>query len=58
MNKAICNRTDERFTKGKEYNCTETFAKYETAMIGVYDNQGDIIEVDLNDKDFKFIIGA
>jgi hypothetical protein len=27
-------------------------------MIGVYDNQGDIIEVDLNDKDFKFIIGA
>lgn len=55
MNKAICWKTDEHFTKGKEYSCSKAYAKYETAMVSVTDNNGNAIEVDINDTDFDFI---
>ena len=28
-NKAICRKTDEHFTEGKEYECTAAYARYE-----------------------------
>ena len=28
---------------------------YETAMVGVTDDNGEIIEVDINDSDFDFV---
>ncbi len=56
MNKAISWKKNEHFSgKGKEYNCTNAFAKYETAMVGVTNDDGNIIEVDINDKDFDFV---
>ena len=29
--------------------------KYETAMVGVTDDNGEVIEVDINDNDFDFV---
>lgn len=55
MNKAICWKDDEHFTKGKEYNCTDVYVKFETAMVDVVDNSGELIAVDINDKDFNFV---
>lgn len=55
MNKAICWKTDEHFTKGNEYRCLNAYAKFETAMVDVIDNNGIPIAVDINDSDFVFI---
>lgn len=56
MNKATSWKKDEHFSgKGKEYSCTDAYAKYETAMVGVTDNNGEIVEVDINDNDFDFV---
>lgn len=56
MNKAISWKNDEHFSgEGKEYSCTDAYAKYETAMVGVTDDNGEVIEVDINDNDFDFI---
>lgn len=56
MNKAISWKKDEHFSGGgKEYSCTDAFAKYESAMDGVTDDNGEVIEVDINDSDFDFI---
>ena len=56
MNKAISWKKDEHFSgEGKEYSCTDAYAKYETAMVGVTDDNGEVIEVDINDNDFDFI---
>ena len=56
MNKAISWKKDEHFSgKGKEYSCTNAYAKYETAMVGVTDDNGEIIEVYINDNDFDFV---
>ena len=37
-NKAICRKTDEHFTEGKEYECTSAYAKYESAVVDILDN--------------------
>lgn len=56
MNKAISWKKDEHFSgEGKEYLCTDAYAKFETAMVGVTDDNGEAVEVDINDKDFDFI---
>ncbi len=56
MNKAISWKKDEHFSgKGKYYNCTDAYVKYETAMVGVTDDNGEVIEVDINDNDFDFV---
>ena len=54
-NKAICRKTDEHFTKGKEYECTSSYAKYESAVVDIIDNNEEFVTVEINDKDFQFI---
>ena len=56
MNKAISLKKDEHFSgEGKEYSCADAYVKYETAMVGVTDDNGEVIEVDINDNDFDFV---
>ena len=58
MNKAICwkNENDKHFTgNGTEYQCSKAYAKFETAMVDVIDNNGESVAVDINDTDFVFI---
>lgn len=56
MNKAVSWKKDKHFSgEGKEYICTDAYAKYETAMVGVIDDNGKVIEVDINDNDFDFV---
>ena len=55
-NKDICRKTDEHFTKGKEYECTKVYVRYETPMVDIMDDNGELIQVDINDKDFQFIL--
>lgn len=55
MNKAISWKTDEHFSEGNEYLCSDAYARYETAMVSMTDDNGEIIEVDINDKDFDFV---
>ena len=56
MNKAISWKKDEHFSgEGKEYSCTNAYVKYESAMVGVTDDNGEVVEVDMNDSDFDFI---
>lgn len=58
MNKAICwkKENDEHFTgSGTEYQCGNAYAKFESAMVDVIDNNGIPIAVDINDSDFVFI---
>ena len=54
-NKAICRKTDEHFTKGKEYECTCAYTKFESAVVDVLDDHNELITVEINDKDFQFI---
>nr|WP_024835458.1 hypothetical protein [Clostridium sp. 12(A)] len=55
MNKAISWRSDKHFTGcGAEYQCTNAYVRYETPMLDVVDNSGELIAVDINDKDFIF----
>ena len=54
-NKAICRKTDEHFTKGNEYECTSAYAKYESAVVDIIDNNEEFVTVEINDKDFQFI---
>lgn len=54
-NKAICRKTDEHFTKGKEYECTAAYVKYESAVVDILDNNKELISVEINDADFQFI---
>ena len=53
--KAICRKTDEHFTKGKEYECTSGCAKYERKAVDIIDNNEEFVTVEINDKDFQFI---
>lgn len=55
MNKVICYKTNDHFTKGKEYNCTDAYAKFENVMVDVVDDQGNITSLDINNLDFDFI---
>lgn len=58
MNKAICWKkvSDKHFTgNGTEYQCGNAYAKFETAMVDVIDNNGEPVAVDINDSDFVFI---
>lgn len=55
MNKAISRNKDEHFSgEGKEYICTDAYAKYETAMVGITDDNGEVIEVDINPESVSF----
>ena len=54
-NKAICRKTDEHFTEGKEYECTAAYARYESAVVDILDNNKELITVEINDADFQFI---
>ncbi len=54
-NKAICRKTDKHFTKGKEYQCTEAYLRYESAVVDVFDDKNELVTVEINDKDFQFI---
>lgn len=51
-NKAICRKTDDHFTEGKEYKCTLAYAKYESAVVDILDNNKELITVEINDRDF------
>lgn len=55
MNKAICRKSDEYFTKGKIYNCSKAYAKFETAVVEAVGDNGESATVDINDPDFEFI---
>lgn len=60
MNKAIClkKENDTHFTgSGTEYQCGNAYAKFESAVVDVIDNNGDPVVVDINDSDFIFIFG-
>ena len=37
-NKAICRKTDEHFTEGKEYECTAAYSRYESAVVDILDD--------------------
>lgn len=54
-NKAICRKTDEHFTKEKEYECTNAYAKFENAVVDILDNNKELVTVEINDRDFQFI---
>ena len=54
-NKAICRKTDEHFTEGKEYECTSAYAKCASAVVDILDNNKEFVTVEINDKDFQFI---
>lgn len=54
-NKAICRKTDEHFTKGKEYKCTPAYVRYESAVVNILDNNKELVTVEINDKDFQFV---
>lgn len=51
-NRVIVWKTDEHFTAYKTYECSNTYQN----MIDVMDNHGEMIKVDLDDKDFTFIL--
>ena len=51
-NKAISWKSDEHFTKCKLYDCSNVYNN----MIDIMDNEGKMIKVDLEDKDFTFIL--
>lgn len=54
-NKAICRKTDEHFTEGKEYECTSAYVRYGSAVVYILDNNKELITVEINDEDFQFI---
>ena len=54
-NRAICRKSDEHFSKGKEYECTGAYAKYESAVVDVLDDNKEFITIEINDKNFQFI---
>ena len=54
-NKAICRKTDEHFTEGKEYECTAAYSRYESAVVDILDNNKELITCEINDKDFQFV---
>lgn len=54
MNKAICKKTDEHFTKGKIYTCSAAYVRYEAAVVDVKDDHENSITVQVNDEDFEF----
>ena len=49
-NKAICRKNDEHFTKGKEYECTGAYSRYESAVVDILDDNKELITVEINDK--------
>ena len=52
-NKAICRKTDDHFTEGKEYECTSAYAKYESAVVDILDNNKELVTVGLYVRDFQ-----
>ena len=56
MNKAISWKKDEHFSgNGKEYECSNAYAKFESAVVSITGDKGEVVEVDINDKDFDFV---
>lgn len=51
-NRAISWKTDENFTAYETYECSNTYQN----MIDIMDDNGEIIKVELEDKDFTFIL--
>lgn len=51
-NRVIVWKTDKHFTAYKTYECSNVYQN----MIDVLDNHGEMIKVDLEDKDFTFIL--
>ena len=48
--------TTNTFTgNGTEYKCGNAYAKFESAVVDVVDNNGEPVVVDINDPDFIFI---
>lgn len=54
-NKAICRETDDHFTEGNEYECTQVYAKYESTVVNILDNNKELVTVEINNKNFQFI---
>lgn len=56
MNKAISWKKDERFSgDGKEYVCSAAYARNGDAVVNLTDDNGEVVEVAINDTDFDFI---
>ena len=51
-NKAIAWKTDDHFTAYKTYECSNTYQN----AIDIMDDNGEMISVELEDKDFTFIL--
>lgn len=54
MNKIISYISDEHFTKGKEYKCTDAYVQCENAMVKVADDHNNIVSIEINNSDFDF----
>lgn len=55
MNKAISYISNEHFTKGKEYMCTDAFVQCESAMVKVADDHNNIVSIEISNPNFDFI---
>ncbi|WP_373261896.1 hypothetical protein [Hungatella hathewayi] len=51
-NQAIAWKSDAHFTEGKRYECTNTYNN----MIDILDDHGKSVAIDLEDRDFTFIL--
>ena len=51
-NKAIAWKTDDHFTAYKTYECSNTYQN----AIDIMDDHGEMIKVELEDKDFTLIL--
>lgn len=59
MNKVLAWKTNEYFTEGKEYECTNAFGRFSTdAAVEVVCDNGNMIMVDINDSDFTFMFNV
>lgn len=54
-NRAICRKTDEHFTEGKEYEYTAAYTRCESAVVQILDDKNELVTVEINDKEFQFI---
>lgn len=52
-NRAICRKTDEHFTEGKEYECTVAYTRCESAVVQILDDKNELVTVEINDDFFS-----
>lgn len=55
MNKAICRKSNERFAKGKTYNCSKAYARLQSGHVDIIDDNEEGVSVDINNPDFEFV---